>query len=152
MLPLALAAVLLTSPTLAAGATKHVETAKHSGTIVAIDTAGHALTLEEMGPWTGPGKGLVRRTVKITPDTKITRVARTAGTAPDGWPGGFTSSSVTVADVRAGDFVTLTTTSRRGHLVASAIAIDQPGAAGAEAPHAAPGTPRPTTGTSGHVV
>src|SRR5438105_4161838 len=60
VLALALLLLLAASPALAADVAKHSgRMAKHSGRIVAVDPTKHALTLEEVGPWTPQHSSLV---------------------------------------------------------------------------------------------
>jgi hypothetical protein len=81
---------------------------KISGRLVEIRPDGK-LVIEEQGPWNGPGTGLLRRTVDLTPGTSI-RVVRPTGK----WTGSDTTPGYAVepSDFRAlapGDFVTVTT-------------------------------------------
>ena len=126
---LALVAALLLSsaPAVAADSDNKV-----SGRLVDIRPDGK-LTIEEQGPWKGPGTGLVTRTVDITPDTSI-RVVRPKGRwePTDAVPG----YDVEPADFRAlksGDLVTVTTNGR-----ATAVAIDVMRPEGADAGLASP--------------
>jgi len=80
---------------------------RHSGTIVAIDQATRAITIEEQGPWYGEGTGLKRVTLRGRPEMNATLVERASQAGMDGWPGSFTTSSVPLSDLRVGDFVTL---------------------------------------------
>src|SRR5437867_3251464 len=61
------ALLVLGSPALAA------EGERHSGRVVDVRPDGK-LTLEEMGPWNGPGTGLARRTFDLAPNTAVQEV------------------------------------------------------------------------------
>ncbi len=115
-----LAAVLAVTP---AGA---AEIVKHSGTIGRIDPAGKTLTLQEMGPWTGPGTRLVTRTITLTPDTRGELVRRPAKAVPGGWSGGYVESPLAVDRLRPGEFATVTVDRRGGKSVAVAIDVVRP--------------------------
>jgi hypothetical protein len=71
-----LSAILLAGPAWAAGA----ET--HSGAVGAVDLQRHTVTLEEMGPWRGPGTVPTRRSIRFTPETAVTLVRRSAAAGP----------------------------------------------------------------------
>ena len=79
---------------------------KHSGVIVAADPYQRTITIEEMGPWRGPGTAPARRVFQITPGTRVALAERT----PDGslgWPWAFTERALEPSDLRAGDYVTI---------------------------------------------
>lgn len=116
---LALAALLLSAPAQAG------EGVNHSGRIVAEDLARHTLTLEEMGPWRGPGGGLEREVVTLTSDTRIELAVRSPH-APSGWPSGFAEHALTPEDLKTGDFVTVTAAREDNRLVAAAITVVRP--------------------------
>lgn len=121
------AITLALASALSAGAAQ-AATTTHSGTIVAVDLKRQTITLEEMGPWTGPGSGLVKRTIRLAPGTTFELVARSKEPAPGGWPGGFVASSLKAVDLRPGDFATVTTEGRTGHLAAASIDVVRPAA------------------------
>lgn len=122
MLLLALSTILVASSALAAAQ----ET--HSGTVVAIDRGRHALTLEEMGPWAGPGTGTVEQTITLMPDTKVDLVRRSSGSTLGGWPGGSVESTLAPGQIHAGDFATVQVVRRGGRLVAVSIDVMTPSA------------------------
>jgi hypothetical protein len=99
--------------TLAAGprpaAAADIET-RHSGTITGIDDRAGLLTFEEMVTWTGPGTGIVTRSVRITPETSMQLVVRDQDPDRSAMPG-FAESPITLRRLRDGDFVTVTTRS-----------------------------------------
>jgi hypothetical protein len=83
---------------------------RHSGRILEVAPDHSALVLEEIVAWKGPGTGVVRRSVQLTPRTSIRQVERT-----DQWDGpnhalpGWDAKVIDARDLRAGDFVTVTT-------------------------------------------
>jgi len=99
---------------------------RHSGKIVAVDTKRSTVTLEEMGPWKGPGKSVVRRSIHLAPTTKVELVTRSKGAAPDRWLGGFTESPLPPADLHPGDYVTVSTVKRQGRLDAVSVEVVRP--------------------------
>lgn len=117
MVLLGFSTLLIASPALAA------ETEAHSGTVAAIDRDRHELILEEMGPWTGPGTGRVKRSITLAPDTKLELVRRTAGTTPDGWAGGYVESALVPTQLHVGDFATAKVVHRLGRAVAVSVDV-----------------------------
>jgi hypothetical protein len=115
-----LSAILLAGPAWAAGA----ET--HSGDVGAVDLQRHTVTLEEMGPWRGPGTAPTRRSIRFTPETAVTLVQRSATPTPRGWPGGYAESSLAMTAVRPGDFVSVTVTRHDGRVIARSIEVVRP--------------------------
>jgi hypothetical protein len=101
---------------------------KHSGVIVAVAPDAHTITLNEMGPWTGPDSQPVQRTLELTPSTTIQLDSRAADARDaGGWPGAFQASALRAADLHPGDFVTVTI--ERGKPIADSIAVVRPSAA-----------------------
>ena len=81
---------------------------RHSGVVVAADPGRGTITIDEMGPWYGPATAPARRVFQIAPGTRFGMAERT----PDGnlgWPWAYTERSLELSDLRAGDFVTITT-------------------------------------------
>jgi hypothetical protein len=120
VLLLACSTFLITGPALAAAA----ET--HSGTVSAIDRGRHGLTLEEMGPWKGPGTGMVKRSITLAPDTKLELVRRTTGTTPDGWAGGYVESALAPTQLRVGDFAAVKVVHHGRRAVAVSVEVIRP--------------------------
>jgi hypothetical protein len=112
----ALAAVLTATPALGA------DTETYSGTLNRVDPTRHTLTLEEMGPWTGAGTGLITRSIGLTPATRIELVRRSKEPVDGGWPGGYVGSPLGLAQLHPGDFVTVKAT-RHGQQ-RTAVSID----------------------------
>jgi hypothetical protein len=83
---------------------------RHSGRIIEVAPDGSRVLLEELVAWTGPGTGIVRRSIQLTPRTSIRLVERT-----DRWAGDRTSlpgwdvEMIAARSLRPGDFVTVTT-------------------------------------------
>ncbi len=98
----------------------------HSGTVAAIDPARHALTVEEMGPWTGPGKGTVSRTIALRPDTTFELLRRSTEPIPGGWPNGYVATTLAPDRISPGDFVTVRTVRRHGHVIAVSVEVVEP--------------------------
>jgi hypothetical protein len=119
---LVLAVAALGMPTLAQAA----DATRHTGIVVAVQADQRGITLEEMGPWTGPSHGQVRRSVALTPETTVLVVTRAEQAAAGGWPGGFSATPLAHSAIRAGDYVTATTESRKGKLVALSIEVLRP--------------------------
>ena len=80
----------------------------HSGLIDSIDAAGERLTLQEMPPWTGPGPCRIIRSIAIPPDTRVRLVRHPAETDGAVGPCRNIDSPLKMADLRPGDFVTVT--------------------------------------------
>jgi hypothetical protein len=79
-----------------------------------------------MGPWVGPGQGIVKRWIVLIPETKVTEVSRSDRPAREGWPGDFASEPVTVSAIKPGDFATVTTDTRGGRLIARSVDVLRP--------------------------
>jgi hypothetical protein len=83
---------------------------RHSGRVVAVADDGSALVLEEIVTWNGPGTGVVRRSIRLTPRTSVRVVERSgvAGVATT-TPTGRDTTSIEAAGLLPGDYVTVTT-------------------------------------------
>ena len=115
--------ILIAGPALAA------ETETHSGTVTAIDPGRDALTLQEMGPWRGPGTSLVNRAIVVTPDTTVDLVERSSAERPaaaPAWPGGYVESPMSITQLQPGDFATITVIRQGGEAVAESIDVVRP--------------------------
>lgn len=118
---------------------------RHSGTIVGLAAEARTVTLQEMGPWTGGHRGLVKRSIEVTPSTRIKVAARAPALRHGEWAGEFEESSLTRSDLHPGDYATVVTEMRGGHLVARSITVVRPTAGsssgtkgrGAQTAHAA---------------
>ncbi len=95
--------------------------------IVDVARDAHTITVEEMGPWTGPDTVPQRRTVRLTNQTRIELASRSEN-APTagGWPGDFKASPLEATALHPGDFATVTATQSGGVLVAESIAVVRP--------------------------
>ena len=82
---------------------------RHSGQVVAVDSAAGTLRFGEMLGWTGPGTGIVDRTVRLTPATDVRLVERAATLDPERWPNAWEEHRIGLDALRPGDFVTVTT-------------------------------------------
>lgn len=117
--------VLMLGILLAAGPTWAGTVAKHSGEVVSEDLARHTITLEEMGPWHGPGTKPIRHVVHLTDGTKVELVTRAAdGHAP--WPGGFTERPLRISGLRTGDYVTVAAEKAGKQMVAASVEVVRP--------------------------
>ena len=96
---------------------------KESGTVASIDPVARTITLDEMGPWHGPTTATTRHSIVFTPSTRIELVTRSKQPAAGGWPGGYVDSSLSAADVRPGDFVTVEVAHEHGGPVATSIDV-----------------------------
>jgi hypothetical protein len=110
--------LLATSPAFAGG------DVKHSGTLVAVDAAKHILTLEEMGPWTGPGTVPVKRSIRIEPSTNVELITRRSEPAPGA--SDYQASAMPLSDLRAGDFVTVRAEKSGTHLTSESVEVVRP--------------------------
>lgn len=113
----ALAAALTAAPALAVG------TETHSGTLTAIDPSTQTLTLEEMGPWRGPGTGLIAWRIVLSPATKVELIRRSKQPVDGGWPGGYVDSPLTPTQLHPGDFATIRVTRRGRERTATSIDV-----------------------------
>jgi hypothetical protein len=120
LLTLALAGVWM--PPLA----QATEGARHTGIVVAVQADHRGITLEEIGPWTGPKHGQLRRSIAVTPQTTLLVVTRAEQAAGGGWPGGFSAAPIAPSDIEPGDYVTITTESRNGELIARSLEVLRP--------------------------
>jgi hypothetical protein len=123
---------------------------RHSGRIVAVEPKTGAITLEEMGPWTGPGQGLIKRSVELTAQTDIALLTRSNEAEAGEWPGAFKESPLSAMELRPGDYVTVSVEDRGGRLFARSVAVVRSSQAGptkqptkAIQPPARTGTPEP---------
>src|SRR5262249_52410638 len=91
---------------------------KHTGIVVAVAADQKALALEEIGAWTSSKPGSARMSIAVTPETTVVVVTRAEGGGAGGWPGGFSEPRLAPADIKPGDYVTVTTESRNGKLTA----------------------------------
>jgi hypothetical protein len=100
------------------------EQQRRSGLVVSIAPEAHTITVEEIGPWTGPDTAPQRQIVTLTSQTRIELASRseTASTA-GGWPGDFTTSTLEMTDLRPGDFATVTGTKAGEGIRADSIAV-----------------------------
>jgi hypothetical protein len=77
---------------------------KVSGQVIEVRPG--QVVLEEQGPWSGPGTGIVRHTIEITPRT-VVRLVRTTGHWEDNATPGYDVRAADPAQLRPGDFVTV---------------------------------------------
>ncbi len=72
---------------------------RHSGTVVAVDRSTGTITIEELTASNGETPRAVRRTVSVAPAATIGLVTPTSD--------GYKSLTMSLADLRPGDFVTI---------------------------------------------
>ena len=145
---LGLSLLLSAGPVIAGNAAKgsRADSLRHSGMIVAIDQATRAITIEEQGPWYGPGTGMRRVTLRVPANLEVTLAERAPGASQDGWPGSFSTSKLSFSDLRVGDLVTLKAErlGTDGQAVTAALELVRPTARDAEGrtevPAASPST------------
>jgi hypothetical protein len=99
---------------------------RHSGRIVEVALDGSAIVVEELVTWSGPGTGVVTRSIRLTPGTAIDVIQLADDTDVDraalpGWD----TRVIDAADLRRGDFVTVTTDGDR-RAVAVALQVVRP--------------------------
>lgn len=85
------------------------ETAKVSGTIVAVDKEAGTIVVGEVGPWRVKGEAteVTSRTIAVTSETAFKLARRAAGAGPTGWVGEFVEGAIAPWQVKPGDFVTV---------------------------------------------
>ena len=119
MLAVVLGALLMASPVFAA------DIVKHSGSVVALDTDRHTVTIEEMGSWHGPGTPLAREVYHVTTSAKIELAERTRQVV-HGWRGAFNTRLLPLGQIRLGDYVTLELERENGKPVATKMTVVRP--------------------------
>jgi hypothetical protein len=98
-----------------------------SGRIIEIAPDRSAIVLEELVTWTGPGTGVVTRSIRLTPRTSIRLIERGDVDETDTAMPGWDATPIDAGRLRVGDFVTVTTIdARRG--VAADLQVVRPGA------------------------
>jgi hypothetical protein len=101
-------------------------TVRHSGIVTSVDPASGTLTLQEMGPWKSPATKVTQLSIALQPTTTVGLVERSTGVGDGGWPGAYVESPLKPADLRAGDFATVSTVHDGGRLVAVSIDVVTP--------------------------
>jgi hypothetical protein len=114
----ALVGILIASPALAAGM------AVHTGAIVSENTKRDTITIEEMGPWHGPATRPVRREFHLTPRTTVELAVRK--NEPRGFQGPYVEHPLKAADLRPGDYATVTVEREGGKPIATKVEIVRP--------------------------
>ena len=117
---LVLGTALAAAPALAS------QVAADSGIVTAIDPAHHTLSLSELGPWTGPDTARTIRVIAVRSGTDIELARQSMKPAAGGWPGGYTESSLTLAQLHPGDFATVKVTGQGPNARAVAIEVVRP--------------------------
>src|SRR5262245_18256902 len=107
-----------------AAAAGSAATEKHVGMVTAV--AGQQITIEELGPWRGPETRPTSQTFRLTSGTRIVRVERTPE-GSQGWPWSYTSRPLSLSDLTAGDYVTVTVEPgdrRRAAIQVESVAVE----------------------------
>ena len=96
---------------------------RHSGVLEGVAVGARIITMQEIGP----GSTSHRRTVRLTSQTRIALALRSEdGPTTDHWAGEFMESPLKPADLRPGDFVTVTVTGKGDELFARSIDVVRP--------------------------
>jgi hypothetical protein len=78
-----------------------------------------------VGPWHGSEvKALRREVVRLTPQTRIDLERRSEQAA--GWSGGFAEQKLGPANLKPGDFVTVTVEQQGGRTIATKVTVVRP--------------------------
>lgn len=96
---------------------------KHVGVVVTASPT--HLTIDEMGPWLGPGTRPMRYVFQLTGTTKVARTERTQE-GRNGWAWGFSEEQLRRTDLRPGDFVTVTARRSGDNAVAISVLAVRP--------------------------
>jgi putative zinc finger protein len=96
---------------------------KHVGVVVTASPT--HLTIDEMGPWLGPGTRPMRYVFQLTGTTKVARTERTKE-GRNGWAWGFSEEQLRRTDLRPGDFVTVTARRSGDNAVAISVLAVRP--------------------------
>jgi len=99
-------------------------TEKHSGVVVAADE--NQITIEEMGPWHGPGTQPIRRTFRWNGSTRVLLAERILE-GEGGWRWAFKDQQGQASNLHIGDFVTVTTNPQGARGVAVEVLVSWPG-------------------------
>jgi hypothetical protein len=104
------------------------DTVMHSGIVASVDAARGTLTLQEMGPWSGPDTNPTSVSIALRPTTIVEVVQRsTVGNGSEnGWQGGYVNSPMKAADLHAGAFANVSTVRDGTRLSAVSIEVVQP--------------------------
>lgn len=100
---------------------------RHSGLLVALDPGAQSITIEEMGPWTGPRTSPIKRSFEVPPATTVEVTRRSHAGSPEGWPGGFAESALAISELCAGNYVTVVADHRDDRWLARSITVVRSG-------------------------
>jgi hypothetical protein len=96
---------------------------RHSGQVVSVNAAAGTIVLEELTASKSEAPANMKRTVALSPSAQVQILSRSESAEGSAWPGGFTASAVSLADIRPGDFVTAVGQERSGRLEATAVEL-----------------------------
>jgi hypothetical protein len=96
---------------------------RFTGQIVSIDPASGTLVLEEMGASRTDAPAPIQRQIVITPGAVVHLLRRASDPKVASWPGGFSATHLTVADLQPGDYVTVVGEERQGRVEANTLEI-----------------------------
>jgi hypothetical protein len=100
---------------------------RYSGTIVAVDSGGSSITLNELGAGVPGGRNQeIPHVIRLSPGTKILLATRAADSEETGWQGGYAESPIAATDLKPGDFATVEAETRDGKLVAISVVVVRP--------------------------
>ena len=89
-------------------------TVGYAGDVLSVDPATGSIIVGDMGPLLADGHSeITRRSIRVTPSTELTKVARAQGIAPSGWIGDFVARGLAPSELKPGDFVAVTATSEK---------------------------------------
>ena len=88
---------------------------RHSGTAVSVDRGRRTLTMDELTASNGATPRVVRRTVTVGAEARVSLQAPT--------PDGYESLPMSLTDLRPGDFVTVIGSDDDGRMRASAVDV-----------------------------
>jgi hypothetical protein len=97
---------------------------KHVGVVISVDRT--HLTIDELGPWNGQDTQPKRYTFQLTGTTRVALAERTPE-GSNGWPWAFSEQWLQRADLRPGDFVTVTADRHDGNTTAVSVLAVRPG-------------------------
>ena len=104
-------------------------TVGYAGNVLAVDPTSGSIIVGDMGPLLADGHSeITRRSIRVTPSTELTKVARAQGITPSGWIGDYVARNVSPSELKPGDFVAVTVTGEKDSPQALKITVVEPSA------------------------